>query len=297
VFVPEAGKRTDAIWRKLRDVFKERKLLLPNFTSDKPEAILAAMEQSFKSAPDRKVLVMFDEADSFLDADAADNFHQVTMFRRLMDVTGRRFKVIFAGLHNVQRFQGIPNQPLAHFGRAILVGPLEPQAAQKLIREPLEVLGYSFASERGILTILSYTNYHPGLIQLFCYELLRTLQNQWTGATPPYKIEQKDLESVYRKIRTEIRDRFNWTLALDTHYEVIALSMIAEQENDKNFGECFPPERILDSLKNCWWPKGFSDVTLDRFRGWLDEMCGLGVLVRDLNGRYSIRSPNVVRLL
>ena len=133
--------------------------------------------------PERRVLMLFDEADNFLDADAKDQFQVVERLRTLMLDTERRFKVIFAGLHNVQRFQGIPNQPLAQFGTPLLVGPLEPSAAQQLVCEPLEVLGYRFDDDDAgtVLRILSYTNYHPGLIQLFCHELLKRLQQRRTS--------------------------------------------------------------------------------------------------------------------
>jgi hypothetical protein len=136
--------------------------------------------------------------------------------------------VIFAGLHNVQRFQGIPNQPLAHFGTPLCVGPLEPVAAQQLVRQPLETLGYRFADDTTVLRVLSYTNYHPGLIQLFCQELLKRLHMRPGNVAPPYSIGQNDVEAVYRlpQVRERIRERFDWTLALDARYQAIAWSMI-----------------------------------------------------------------------
>ncbi len=92
-----------------------------------------------------------------------------------MNESERRFKVVFAGLQHVQRFQGLPNQPpLAHFGRPILVGPLESADAMALVREPLEALGFEL-DDACVYSILSFTNYHPGLIQIFCYQLLRRL--------------------------------------------------------------------------------------------------------------------------
>jgi len=41
-----------------------------------------------------------------------------------MEKTNRRFKVVFAGLHNVQRATKEQNHPLAHFGEPICIGPL-----------------------------------------------------------------------------------------------------------------------------------------------------------------------------
>ena len=46
-----------------------------------------------------------------------------------------------------------------------------------------------------------------------------------------------------------------------------------------------------------WWPKGFARVDSDQIRGLLEEMTGLGVLVRYARGHYRLRSPNLVRLV
>ena len=210
------------------------------------------------------------------------------------------FKVISAGLQNVQRFQGIPDQPLAHFGRPICVGPLAPTEAQQLVRQPLEVLGYRFADNSVVLKILSYTNYHPGLIQYFCQELLKHLRKDAGTVLPPQIIRQEDIEAVYRKpeVRERIRERFEWTLALDMHYQAIAWALIEDQAGDRDgYGRAYPPSRILELVRD-WWPAGVRDTSSDQLRGWLDELCGLGVLVRaEHTGQYRLHSPNMVRLL
>jgi hypothetical protein len=59
-----------------------------------------------------------DESDDFFDFDAATNSTTTSRLKDLMDATGRRFKVVWAGLHQVARFANMPNQPLAHLGRA-----------------------------------------------------------------------------------------------------------------------------------------------------------------------------------
>lgn len=292
----QSGQPTDDIWRKIREGFV--RLGLMKRTTDKPEEIRRSVRQTMMQAR-RFVLIMFDEADNFLDADAADGFRVVTELRALMTATERRFKVVFAGLQNVQRFQGIPNQPLAHFGRPILVGPLEPKAAHELVREPFETLGYRFADDATVLRILSYTNYHVGLIQLFCRELLERMRSRLGNNAPPYSIEREDVESVYRirQVRDSIRERFDWTLALNARYQAIAWAMIADQMSDHDsYARAYPLSRI-NELADYWWKQGFQNIGADGLRGTLDEMCGLGVLVRDGNGRYRLRSPNLVRLM
>jgi hypothetical protein len=293
----QSGQPTDAIWRKIREGFV--RLGLMKRTTDKPDEIRRSVRQAMMQSQRRFVLMMFDEADNFLDADAADGFRVVTELRTLMMATDRRFKVVFAGLQNVQRFQGIPNQPLAHFGRPIPVGPLEPKAAQELVREPFEALGYRFTEDATVLRILSYTNYHAGLIQLFCQELLVRLHARLDSTAPPYFIEQTDVEGVYRtrQVRESIRERFDWTLALNARYQAIAWAMIADQMSDHDsYARAYSASRI-QQLANYWWEQGFSGVGSDQLHGLLDEMCGLGVLVRDAKGHYRLRSPNLVRLM
>ena len=301
IFDPKAGKDSTHVWRVLREGFKRAGLLPPSVRTDNADNIARYIEDAMKQEPHRRVIVMYDEADDFLDYDASDRFRVVLKLRELMSATQRRFKVVFAGLHNVQRFQGIPNQPLAHFGAPIRVGPLEPRAAQDLVQEPLRMLGYRFADDANVLRILSYTNYHPGLIQIFCQELLRRLHRRMGRSLPPYLIEQNDVENVYRlpDVRERIRERFDWTLALDLRYQAIAWAMIFDQmemEKSSGYASVYPPGEILELVRYCW-PQGFEGMTSDQLRSLLGELCGLGVLVRNGDGHYRLRSPNLVRLM
>ena len=253
---------------------------------------------------DLRLMLLLDEADNFLEADAERGFPVVSDLKRLMDGTERRFKVVFAGLHNVQRFQRIPNQPLAHLGTPIEVGPLEPEAAWELLERPLQALGYRFGEglkeeDPSIpFLIFSYTNYHPGLIQLFGWELVRRLKATRRSGLPPFGISRSDVEAVYRneEVRKNIRERFTWTLSLDERYEAIALAMILDQWEDRNGFDRFYSHREIQDLVSVFWRDGFEGMESDQFQGYLSEMCGLGVLIQE-GGRYRLRSPNVVQLL
>jgi len=296
---PHAAQPPDALWARLRDGLRAAGILSSRVTTGLPEEIAQHILTAVLERPGRRVIVLLDEADNFLDADAGQGFAVVERLRMLMVETERQFKVVFAGLHNVQRFQGIPNQPLAHFGMPLCVGPLEPRDAQRLVREPIEALGFRFDAPASVLRILSYTNYHPGLIQFFCQELLRRQHERRVAHDPPYTIAQSDVEAVYRmpEVRERIRERFDLTLALDGRYQAIAWALVQDQLALKDsFARAYEPNAI-DRLARGWWPQGFADVGADQFRGLLDEMCGLGVLVRAVDGRYRLRSPNLVRLM
>lgn len=296
---PLAGEQPASLWIKLREGFKKHQLIKGSVTANQPDNIIKRIERSLAEAPQRQVLVLFDEADRFLDADAKKGFPEVDRLRTLIQDTGSRFRVVFAGLHDVQRFKNIANQPLAHFGQNLLVGPLEARPARELVREPLKTLGYRFADETTVLKVLSYTNYHPGLIQYFCRELLHRLQTQRRSASPPYKVRLDDVDAVYRlpQTRAVIRERLDWTLALDSRYQCIAWAMIHEQkETPDSYARAFSVAE-LQKLAREWSPQGFNDLDLEALRGLLGEMVGLGILLCNVENKYSLRSPNLVRLM
>lgn len=299
---PASDKQPEALWAQLADELK-RVGFLPKTQSSKPDSLIGHITDFLGGERTSQLLILLDEADNFLDSDARSDFQQVKRLSDLMTRNPNRCKVVLAGLHNVQRFQGIPNQPLAHFGRALLVGPLEPRYADQLVRRPLEALGFRFASEEknsAVLRILSYTNYHPGLIQLFCRELVTTLHRRGSpNLQPPYTVRLADVEEVYRKEDTRrlIRERFEWTLALDIRYQAIAWSVIVHNDGSaEGYARAFSVDDILSQVTT-FWPQGFDGVDQEQMRALLDELDGLGVLARDERGAYRMRSPNVVRLL
>ncbi len=303
IFDPHDGRGTTYIWKILRDRFKKEKLINPRISTDEPKNIADYIRTALCEFPQRRVLVMFDEADAFLDADADDDFRVVLALRGLMSDTQRRFKVVFAGLHQVGRFQGLPNQPLAHFGTPVCVGPLEPPAAQQLVQQPFEALGFNFVDNGSILRILSYTNYHPGLIQRFCQILLKRLRDRSKSVEPPYQIECKDVEDVYRlpPVLKEIRERFDWTLILDKRYQIIVWTIISDQKEmdekeSNNFGVSYLHRELLERVKG-FWPQGFKDTSISQMESLLVELEGLGILMQDSEQRYRLRSPNLVPLM
>jgi hypothetical protein len=251
-----------------------------------------------------KLILLLDEADHFLDADSKTNFEVVQLLKNLMDQSQRRFKIIIAGLHNVQRFTRITNQPLAHLGTPIEIGPLEAKAAYELLEQPLNALGYRFARDNDrddnslILQILSYTNRHPGLIQLFGNYLVEHLRSKYQKpALPPFIITRADVEAVFQQkvVRDAIRDRFNWTLALDPRYEIIILSLILEQWQDRNGFNRQYTSRELWKVASSYWPGAFEKEEI--MKGSLEELLGLGVLASTDDGKYRLRSPNLVYLM
>jgi hypothetical protein len=290
---PVTAQPASAIWTVIRTALQAIPIFANRNLTGTPDHLVKTVRELFERHQNVRVTIGLDEADNFLRADSEQSFAEVTRFRSLMTQTHRRFRVIFAGAHNVQRFQGIPNQPLAQLGPAEPVRPLEGDAARRLILEPLMAFGVRFADDSLPLRILSFTNYHPALIQSVCAAILDTLP----ASGPPFRITALDVQRVFRQVEDRVRERFEWTLALDARYQCIALAIIADQaRRSKSYDRAYSATDV-QNLVLSYWPAGFSDIAHIDLRSTLDEMEGLGVLVRTTEGLYRLRSANVVRLL
>ena len=265
-----------------------------------------------KKHDERRILLLLDEADAFLQDDADSDFHESTRLKGIMDSTDRQFKVVFSGLHNVLRTTERSNHPLAHLGEPICVGPLldngEWKEAHELVRQPLSAVGCRFQDSAPIFHTLARTNYYPSLIQLFGAELARYIRDRRTRF--PYDVGVDDIGNVFRSgtVREAIRRRFQLTLQLDSRYEVIAYAIAFEFSSDDNaHASGFDPRHIfeLSAGSKGWWEEGFltpgtkDPITIASFDALLQEMVGLGVLrqVEGSSDRYTLRNLNVLPLL
>lgn len=262
------------------------------------ESFVESIRQWLDERADRRLILLLDEADEFLVKDAETDFRESTRLKGLMDDTDRRFKVVFAGLHNVLRTTHQANHPLAHFGDPICIGAMlsngEWRQAQALVREPLHAVGCRFGHDDLSTRILALTNYYPSLIQLYGAELLRRLRDSLKKF--PYEIGDDDIDDAYAssELRSAIRERFLLTLQLDQRYEVIAYALVLELHGDAALNEGLTPREIAEEVRS-WWREGF-DLQDVEFSMLLQEMEGLGVL-RSVGDRYTLRNPNILLLL
>jgi len=300
------------VQRAIPDIFP-----VPDLAGLSDERIRSHIETWLEQDTQRRILLLLDEADGFLtqdaregaEAGAREGFASTASLKGLMDRTNRRFKVVLAGLHNVQRTARQRNNPLAHLGPPLCIGPLlaheDGRAARELIVRPLGLLGYRFESPTLVLRILSQTNYYPSLIQLYCHQLLRLLMDPYAARVnerdgPPYVITARHVDEVFlnQDLRDAIRHRFQLTVRLDARYEVIAYAMAQAVRggDDRGLSEGFDLAWLKEQALS-WWGAGFAgNATDDSFRILLDEMVGLGVL-RNGQGRYAFRSAGVVSML
>ncbi|XVV06882.1 hypothetical protein ACQPW3_16480 [Actinosynnema sp. CA-248983] len=297
------------IWRELAVELKKRGVLPESMSQDPPpDVVVNHVKAWLNHNSNRRLLLLADEADAFLTADSRGvksegggvaHFPNVLRLKELMESTERRFKIVFAGLHQVQRFGHLSNVPLVHGGPDILVGPLDPADARRLVVAPLAALGYRFERPELVWRLLSATNYQASLIQIFCQDLVRTLHDRVAQSPAlPVPIREADVEAVAASdhVRARIAERLRITINLEDRYRVLTLVIAVLSLND-SFGADYGPEELLEEARR-HWAAGFDDLTVSQVRIYLDEMVGLGLLIR-LSGqaRYAVRSPNVVNML
>lgn len=301
-YVPDADTSKDPfeIYQTLHAQFKRENILGRDATGGTLEQMRQDLINAFSVDGDLQVLAMFDESDAFLESDWLAGSAAVESLRALMDSTSNRFKAVFAGLHNVQRFANRPNNPFPNLGfnpnhpRRGGIGPLADHEARNLVEEPSHLLGFRF-EPLVVDKILSYTNRHPSLIQFFCHELIRSYRDSNPDGDPPYVIGIEDVDRVYRtsSIREGIKRRFEETFKLDPRYHVIALTMILDQARPT---ESWSLEKLRSHCQS-YCPMTFDPNRLDdlELTSLLNELIGLGVLAED-GTSYRIRSSLIAQL-
>ena len=300
------------LWRELRaaEAISEQGREPSTKSRAGVDSFLNALIQQFLPDRGRKLLLLLDEADRFLEEDAhereagvaATGYRESIRLKRLMDDTDGCIKVVFAGLHNVVRTADQVNHPLGQFGRPVQVGPLlrngEMLAARDLLVRPLLAAGYRLPAEL-VTRILARTNYYPSLIQLYGEALIKAMGAEPFADALPQVISERVVEDTYRfgNLRQDIRSKFQLTLDLDKRYEVIAYAIARLSGEEHEALTRGISRQLLQAEAQEWWREGFTGTNAEHFESLLDEMDGLGVLRRLPSGNYALRNPNVLLLM
>lgn len=301
-----------AVWGMMLRLFKQDGLIGEDPSEVPSEAIPDVLRSTIQQDGRLRVLILLDESDRFLELDSDSGSLVVEAMRSLMRDTNDRFKVVFAGLHSVQRFALARrrNSPFYSFGydpstpRRGGLGPFKYDEAQRLVVEPMRAIGIEFESPLLVDTILTHTECHPAEIQFFCHRLVTLLREGETLENPPYTIRQSHVDEVANSehIRRGIRRRYEVTFELDEHYRAISLSMIYHYHGPES--SALEPlsvsavrDLVRDLIRNdrVWEDfdeSNLSDVRLDSL---LNELVGLGILVQHGTG-YRVRSQRIARV-
>lgn len=254
----------------------------------------------------RRILILVDEADIYLQAQMSGDYASLIKVRELMQDTERRCKFVFAGLHNVQRLARQPNSPLLHFGTPLRVGPLygtDLGEARAMIERPMAAAGFVYSADTLPGRVLSELGYYPSLLQTFGKTMIDRLNRMASARMPqssplPIMISESDIDDVLTDphFRGNLSGKFEATLSLDERYRLITYAMLVHSMDRRGSSPALQDVEVQERALN-WWPQGFAqDSTLDAFQGLLQEMVGLGVLI-ETEGRYAIRSSRIAAML
>jgi hypothetical protein len=299
------AEKTSEIWAHLAEMLTPHVVKPGSRTAD---TVYKDIKEWTVHKPNGRIVAMFDEADRFMDADTKDDYPELARLKKLMEETGRSFKVVFAGLHNVQRMFRQPNSPLAHLGQPICIGPLNRTAADKraaydLVVNPMRAAGFCFESHEAVEQILSWANYYPSLIQEYMKGLLATLHGTGTGKAyklggdgPLWPIATDMLFShrMFGRIEHRIREKFHLTLNLDPRYALVAYTLgrlIVEGREYEARVVGLEPAALLEEA-SVFWPKASEIPSPAAFEALLEELFDLGVL-----GRATVPGTNRHRYL
>ena len=304
------------IWSHLNAMLSEHGVV--NKASRNAETVTRDIRAWLDANPGGQVVCMFDEADNFMTADTKEGYPVLSEIKSLMEATGRAFKVVFAGLHNVQRMHRQPNSPLAHLGKPICIGPLnknadDKRAAHDLVAYPMRAAGFRFENQEAVEEILAWANYYPSLVQEYAKGLLAALHGAGSGKSyrlpkegPLWVIPTDELFSHrgFGLIEARVREKFQLTLNLDPRYALVAHTLAlrnAEGEEHKARISGFDAAELLEHAKE-FWPKATEVPSLAAFEVLLDELFDLGVLGRVIppgtsRPAYVLRSRQVAAML
>lgn len=292
-------KINTVLLEKFRDI---PELIPEKFKENSALHVLLSKIKEWIQKKNGRILLFLDESDRFLDQDSKKEWEYLLPLKGLMEETEKRFKVIFSGLHDVRKTISIPNNPLAHFGNPICVGPMldkeEVIEAQLLIKLPLETLGAEFESDDLVYTILGHCNWYPSLIQIFCSKLLSILYEKRSISYLPMKIKVEDVAKAYEHSRNLIKEKFNLTLSLDERYNLLANIIAFESFEDPMIN--IKGKAIEEIAKSAvlYWKDGFDGLNAKvEVHNLLGEMVDLGILKMLESGNVALRNQNLLGLI
>jgi hypothetical protein len=268
----------------------------------------AAISAWLEADERRRILLLIDEADIFVRQETESGFPCIQTMLQLMAETKNRFKFVLAGLHNVSRSLRTENSPLVQISNnALQIGPLlnsDVDDAEFLVRGPLAAMGYEFDSREDVWRILSFTNYYPVLIQVFCQELLRLIHGQVQQTNKlPASISTNLVERAFRSsdVRGKLFLTFEKTIAsIEGRYELITYILASRELMERDSGMAAEGTTAAEVAEKAmdYWPdafrKGSDPAELEYL---LEEMEGFGIARRTPSGRFALRSRSLLELM
>ena len=268
------------------------------------------IEKRFNSKEIAAFWLLLDECDDFFAAIAKDSYRQIQDMVNLKRNTKNAFKFVFAGLHNVCRAKNSTekNGVFGQLGEPLCIKPLAPTDALQLLARPLSYMGFQIDPYPHLKTILTKTNYYPGILQFFGYKLLETLTDQYSkyysaaNGNPPFTLKDEQLGAVLSSadLNNSIKAKFRWSLELDQRYFMIArcITMLYYFEESERVGNWkgFSVEQIMSMAAN-YNIHCLENMSRSEYVNLLDEMEQMGILSKTQQEAYRLRRSSFIGII
>ena len=286
----------------------QRKTGLPLSPTDNISGLCREIDRHMRSKKIETLLLLLDETDGFLTSishpENGEPYHALHPMIDLKRQSANRFRFVLAGLHNVYRAKNATERDgvFGQLGNPLCIKPLSPSEAFDLLAKPLAYLGFQVDSGQ-MEAVLANTNYYPGLLQLFGYNLVEKLTTEYASFYnaanhPPYPLGEVHLSQIMSSLFTEIRDKFLLTLNLDQRYYMLArcVALLYHLQNE-NIADGFTIDQILE-VAHCFNIQCLQGMDANSCRTLLDEMTDMGVFSAPVRGsQYRLRRQSLLRLI
>ena len=286
-----------------------KKTNLPRLNAVSVQALCDDIDKMFSNKRINTLYLLLDEADSFLDSISGQDYKPLQPLIDLKRKLKNNFKFVIAGLHNVCRAQNATarNGVFGQLGTPLCIKPLSPTDALQLLSRPLKYLGFQVDRYPHLETILTQTNYYPGILQFFGYKLIENLIGHYSkhyravDGHPPFTLEDDLLGELISSgdLNKSIADKFRLSLKLDERYFMIArcIALLHYDQDEKRINWLgYKIQEIIDIAKE------FPIFCLEKLNRaeylvLLDEMVDMGILSRPETGYYRLRKSSFIQII
>ncbi|WP_437910943.1 AAA family ATPase [Sorangium sp. So ce327] len=168
-----------------------------------PETALADLLRARFQDSGKRGVVLLDEADGLIQADAARGFPLLAAMRTLQAEEVCSF--VLAGYLFLYRESLNQRSPLYNFATVRLLGPLEREAARDLALKPMQRLGVAYADPELPAQIAEKTGGYPSFVQVLCDAALDVLRDAGSG---DLVLSAEHLALAEQKVGISLRDIF-----------------------------------------------------------------------------------------
>lgn len=282
---------------------------LPRLSARNIKDLCNDIEKLFINRKVNTMYLLLDEADNFLNSISNQDYKPLQPLIDLKRKTKNNFKFVLAGLHNVCRAQNATanNGIFGQLGTPLCIKPLSQADALQLLSRPLKYLGFQVDRYPHLQTILTQTNYYPGILQFFGYKLIENLIGHYSkyyravDGHPPFTLEDELLGELISSedLNKSIADKFRLSLKLDERYFMIArcIALLHYDQDEKRLNWLGYKIQEVIEIANEFPIYCLEKLTRSEYMVLLDEMVDMGILSRPEPEYYRLRRSSFIQII